>query len=62
MLLHHHKHEKFYRHVMALNRIANKPVKGEKKWLHKWSFAGGELVLLSTASLLIILGPILILI
>ena len=41
--IHHRKHEKFYRHVMALNGIANKPVEGEKEWLQKWSFGGGKI-------------------
>ena len=42
VLLHHHKYEKFYRHVMPLNGIANKPAKGEKDWLQKWSVGGGQ--------------------
>lgn len=38
--LHHRKHEKFYKQVMAMNNIANAPVQGEQEWIKKWSMGG----------------------
>lgn len=37
---HHFSHERFYRKVMSLNGIENKPVAGEEAWIKKWSQFG----------------------